>query len=53
MSIEQALEMARCAEVNLNNVVGLIPLAKVHPLFEVVKNQIKECIKELEKEDSK
>ena len=53
MSIKQALEMARCVEINIDNMVIMMPVLKMHPLLEFVKSQIKDCIVELEKEDSK
>ncbi len=48
MSKEQGLEMARCVEINLENMVKMMPTLKLHPLLEIVKTQIKDCIKELE-----
>ena len=48
MSLEQGLEMARCVEINIDNMVKMMPILAKHPLLEVVKVQIKDCIKELE-----
>lgn len=44
----KALEMAHCAEINLQNMVKMMPILKQHPLLFIVEDQIKECIKELE-----
>lgn len=43
----QALEMARCTYINLNNMVKMMPIMKTHPLLPMVKRQLQECIKEL------
>lgn len=51
MDISTALEMARCAEINLENMVKIMPVLASHPLLPMVKMQIGECIKELEKEE--
>lgn len=48
MGIEQALEMARCVEINIENMVTIMPTLKLNPLLGTVRFQIKECIKELE-----
>jgi hypothetical protein len=53
MSIEQALEMARCTEINIQNMVDMMPSLKLHPLLGIVQLQIKDCIELLEKEQSK
>lgn len=50
MSYEQALEMARCTEVNLENTVKMMPLMSHHPLLPIVKLQIRQTIEELEGE---
>ncbi len=50
MDKEKALELARCAEINLKNLSKAAPFLDTHPMFKVVDMQIKECIKELEKE---
>ena len=51
MSIEKALEMARCVEINLKNMVRVMPFLEHHPILFLAKDQIKECVKELEKEN--
>jgi len=51
MNTSQALEMARCAEINLDNMGIVIPGLKTHPIFVIVKMQIKECIKNLDGEE--
>jgi len=53
MSIEQALEKARCAEINLQNMVKLMPAMGSHPLLPMVEWQIKDCIEELERDAEK
>lgn len=50
MSLEQGLEMARCVEINIENMVKVMPILISHPLLGVIKSQIKDCIKELEEE---
>ena len=50
MSTEKALEAARCAEINLNNMVTMMPALGAHPLLPLVKDQIANCIKELKEE---
>ncbi len=47
----QALEMARCSYINLNNMVEMMPTLKMHPLLPLVKRQMQECIKALGDED--
>ena len=48
VDISKALEMARCAEINIENVEKMMPILKAHPLLPIVKLQIKEVIKNLE-----
>ena len=48
MSIDQALEMARCVEINLGNMKKMMPTMTLHPLLPLVEDQLKSCIKELE-----
>ena len=50
MSEIDALEAARNAEINLNNMVKMMPVLSQHPLLPLVKEQIQTCIKELEEE---
>ena len=50
MSLTQGLEMARCVEINIDNMVKIMPILKTYPLLEIIKYQIKDCIKELEEE---
>lgn len=51
MTTEKALEAVRCAEINLQNMVEMMPALGAHPLLPIVKDQIATCIKELEEED--
>jgi hypothetical protein len=44
---EDALEAARCAYVNLNNMVRMMPALSRHPLLPVVKEQMRTAIAEL------
>lgn len=44
MKILEALEAARCAEINVDNVVRIIPALKNHPMVELVKMQIRQVI---------
>ena len=46
-STEYALEQARCAYVNLNNMVKMMPILKEHPLLPMVKRQLQDCIESL------
>jgi len=46
--MEEALEMARCALINLENMVTIMPVLKLHPLLPVVQMQITETIRLLE-----
>ena len=53
MSLKQALEMARCAEISIDRMItGTI--SEIPPLLVLIQCQIKECIKQLEesKEES-
>jgi len=52
MSKEKALELARCVEINIGNMIDMMPMLQTHPLLGIVKLQIKDCIEELEKEES-
>lgn len=47
---EQALEMARCVDINIDNMIRMMPVLAAHPLLPVVKFQIRECIEALETE---
>jgi hypothetical protein len=51
MEAWKALESARCAEINLQNMVKMMPALKQHPLLFLVEAQLKSCIEELEKEE--
>lgn len=42
-----ALEQARCAYANLNNMVEMMPLLAAHPLLGVVKMQLRGVIETL------
>ncbi len=53
MSIEKALEMARCTQINIDNMEKMMPALRAHPLLDIVKAQIKDCIVELEGEIDK
>jgi len=53
MNTAKALESARCVEINIENMVKMMPLLKMHPqllqhLLPIVKAQIKDVIRELE-----
>lgn len=48
MTIEKALELAQCAQINLNNMVTMMPALRAHPLLPIVEEQLKECVDELE-----
>jgi len=50
MNKEKALELARCTEINIQNMVNMMPTLKMHPLLDIVQMQIKACIEELEKD---
>jgi hypothetical protein len=47
LDTEQALESARCAYINLNNMVKLMPALRSHPLLPMVKMQLGDAIKAL------
>lgn len=42
------LEMARCAEINLDNLFSTAPFLKSHPIGMLLKMQISECVAGLE-----
>lgn len=42
------LEMARCAEINLENLFSAAPFLKSHPIGVLLKMQISECVAGLE-----
>lgn len=50
MDKEKALELARCTEINIKNMVDIMPTLKMNPLLGIVQAQIEACIGELEKE---
>lgn len=47
VDIEQALESARCAYSNLNNMVRMMPMLRSHPLLPMVKMQLADAINRL------
>lgn len=49
-NIETALEMARCAEINLDNLGKTMSGVRVDPFYKIVEAQIKDCIAALEEE---
>jgi len=49
MSLDKGLELIRCAEINIENMAKMYPMISTHPFMQLVKEQIKEGIKELEK----
>lgn len=51
--ISEALEQARCAISNLDNLVTLVPILKDQPMVQVVRIQIEETIRILEGQDDK
>ena len=51
MDILRALEMARCAEVNLDNLTKVSHFIENHPYTVIIKIQLLECIKCLEEEE--
>lgn len=51
MDTHQALEMARCAKINLKNMVDMMPVLASHPLLPLVNMQIDECIVALDDEE--
>lgn len=46
--VEQALEMARCADSNLDNLEKWQPAVKCNPMFAIVRGQIRSAIDLLE-----
>lgn len=46
--IEQALEMARCADSNLDNLEQWQPAVKCNPVFSIVRAQLRSAIDLLE-----
>ena len=50
--VEKALESARCAYINLNNMTSIMPAMKQHPLLPMVKAQLCDAIIILDPEDS-
>lgn len=49
----EALEQARCAYINLHNLVKMAPLIKGHPMVLLVRIQIRATIEALASEDGK
>jgi hypothetical protein len=45
--LSSALEMAQCAEINLNNLADMIPGLRETPFFQIVALQLKETITHL------
>ena len=52
MSKTKALEYARCADINLDNLAKMMPGLTQHPFLQIVKEQIASCIKELDDEEA-
>lgn len=50
MKIFEALEMARCAEINVDNIVRIFPVLINHPMIEIVKMQIRQVISFLDED---
>lgn len=46
--VDSALEIARCAEVNLNNLAHGNPAIQAHPFFNITKTQIQHVVARLE-----
>ena len=42
--VDKALESARCAYINLNNMTSMMPTMKQHPLLPMVKAQLCDAI---------
>jgi len=51
VSLEQGLESARCAYINLHNMVKMMPALNSHPLLFLVEAQLREAIVQLDDED--
>lgn len=50
MDVPQAIEMARCAQINLENMVQVMPVLARHPLLPIVRMQIADVVKALDAE---
>lgn len=50
--MSKGLELARCVEINLQNLLAVMPILKSHPYTEILRLQIKDCITELENEEA-
>ena len=48
----RALESARCAKVNFDNIVKLNPQLATHPYFRIAYHQLKEAIEHLGGEEA-
>lgn len=51
--LEKALEMARCTQINLENMVQMMPVLAQHPLLPLVRMQIGETIDALEETEDR
>lgn len=48
LKIKEGLEMARCAQANLENAYAMNPHLRSHPMMQVVDIQIRQTIEALE-----
>ena len=46
----EALEMAQCAQINLDNLARMVPGVSTHPFFQLVKEQVAEVVRILDSE---
>lgn len=46
-AVARGLEMVRCAEINLENMVAMMPALAGHPLLPVVRQQLADAIEAL------
>jgi hypothetical protein len=49
--ITEALEAVRCAQINLTNMVTMMPALGSHPLLPLVQMQVESACEALESED--
>ena len=47
--LSEALEMAMCAQANLENIKKSAPMIAAHPYFQIVEMQIAETVEILER----
>ncbi len=50
MDTDKALELARCAQINLENLTKQAPVLSGHPMLLIAKTQLEQCIAALEEE---